>query len=270
MRARRLAYLLLGLMYCHPVMSEELRLVTGDDYAPFTGRALPAGGLLTQVVHAALEQGGVDSTLEWRPWNRGYLKTLRGEYDATFPYVKTPERALEYLYSAPLLVVEPYLFSRADDPIAQADAQTMQGRRVCSPLGWQLPSMIQALVDQGALSRHSPIGLKECVRLVLIGRDDFFVADRRLGDVALQLTGAKPTQIRRSPRMISSSALYLIVPRTHPRGLEIIERFNAGLASLIASGGYQRLLEGYMQARPRVTTNDPVTLPQQARRPPLQ
>lgn len=249
MLARRFVYLLLGLMYCHLAMSEDLRLVTGDDYAPFTGSALPAGGLLTQVVHAALEQGGVDSTLEWQPWNRGYLKTLRGEYDATFPYVRTPEREQDYLYSAPLLVLEYHFFSRADDPIEQATVQTMQGRRVCIPLGWQPPPIIQALLDQNVLIRHSPVGLKECARLVMIGRDDFFVVDRRLGETALQLLADSPRQVSRSHSMISSSSLHLIVPRNNSRATTIIDVFNEGLASLRLSGGYQQVLEGYMQAR---------------------
>lgn len=113
MFTRRLGCLLLGFFCCHSAFGEHLRLVTADDYAPFTGRALPAGGMLTQVVHAALAQVNLDSTLDWQPWNRGYLKTLRGEYDATFPYVHTLQREQEYFYSAPLLVVEQHIFSRA-------------------------------------------------------------------------------------------------------------------------------------------------------------
>lgn len=49
MFTRRLGCLLLGFFCCHSAFGEHLRLVTADDYAPFTGRALPAGGMLTQV-----------------------------------------------------------------------------------------------------------------------------------------------------------------------------------------------------------------------------
>jgi polar amino acid transport system substrate-binding protein len=252
MLLRLVVYLLLSLCCC--AQAENLRLVTGDGYAPFTGRELPAGGLLTQVVHAALERAGVDSTLEWQPWNRAYLKTLRGDYDATFPYVRTLEREQDYLYSAPLLMLEDHIFSRTDDPIEQATAHTMQGRRACIPLGWQPPSVIQALLDQNVMSRHSPIGLKECALLVVIGRDDFFVADRRLGETALQLLDGRQQQVSRSHKMISSSSLHLIVPRNNPRGAAIIEVFNEGLASLRLSGGYQQVLESYIQARGRMAS----------------
>lgn len=241
--------LLLALLLSLPayVQADSLRLVTGDDYAPFTGKALPAGGMLTQLVQRALAKRQISSSLDWRPWNRGYLKTLQGEYDATFPYVRSPQREAEYLYSAPLFIAEQYLFSRASEPIELDDPASMQGKRLCYPLGWQPPKIIQDLLDRNLLTRHSPAGLKECASLLLLGRDDFFVSDKRLGEAALQLTGAPAQHFRRSSTALNSSALHLIVPRTHPRAAAIIEQFNRGLAALHASGEYQRLIEAYLQ-----------------------
>jgi polar amino acid transport system substrate-binding protein len=239
--------LFLSLALSASVLAEPLRLVTGDDYAPFTSKSLPAGGLLTQVVRAALKQSNIDSSLAWRPWNRGYLKTLRGDYDATFPYVRSAQREEVFLYSEPLFSAEQHIFSRAGEVIEIDDVPSMQGRRLCYPLGWQPPVIIQQLLDQGLLQRHSPAGLHECARLLLMARDDFFISDRRLGEFALQLTGVPPAQFRRSDSVISRSTLHLIVPRSHPQAAVIIAQFNQGLAALQASGDYQRLLERYLQ-----------------------
>ena len=41
---------LLSLLLCVSARAEVLHLATGDDYAPFTGKALPGQGMLTQVV----------------------------------------------------------------------------------------------------------------------------------------------------------------------------------------------------------------------------
>lgn len=244
--------LLLALLLSLPAyaQADSLRLVTGDDYAPFTGKALPAGGMLTQVVQRALAKRQIASSLDWRPWNRGYMKTLQGEYDATFPYVRSPQREAEYLYSTPLFVAEQHLFSRASEPFEIDKPASMQGKRLCYPLGWHPPKIIQDLLEQNLLTRHSPTGLKECAHLLLLGRDDFFVADKRLGEAALRSTGAPLSQFRSSTSALSSSALHLIVPRTHPRAAAIIEQFNQGLAALQASGEYQRLIEGHLQAEP--------------------
>lgn len=239
--------LLLGLVLSGAVAAGDLRLVTGDEYAPFTGKSLPGGGMLSQVVRAALAERGLSGSLAWQPWNRGYLKTLRGDYDATFPYVRSDERETNFLYSAPLYVTEQYLFSRADDRIELEDLARMTGRRLCYPLGWQPPVAIQQLIEQGALRRHSPVGLKECARLLLLQRDDLFLAGRDLGESALLATGAEPSQFHRSTAAFGSSTLHLIVPRAHPRASELIAEFDRGLAALRASGKYRQLLENYLQ-----------------------
>lgn len=241
------AGLLLGLVLNGAALADDVRLVTGDDYAPFTGRSLPGGGMLTQVVQAVLAERGLAGTLDWQPWNRGYLKTLRGDYDVTFPYVPGSQREAEFLYSAPLFVAEQHLFSRAGEPIELEDLSQSEGRRLCYPLGWQAPVAIQALIEQGVLRRHSPLGLKECARLLLLRRDDLFIADRRLGESALRSTGAPRGQFHRSRGVFGNSTLHLIVPRGHPRAAELIEQFDRGLADLRARGEYQRLIEGYLE-----------------------
>lgn len=238
---------MLGLVLSTAALADELRLVTGDDYAPFTGKTLPGGGLMTQVVQAALAEEGMTAALDWQPWNRGYLKTLRGDYDATYPYVPSVQREGDFLYSAPLFAAEQHIFSRASDAIEVSDLPHLAGRRLCYPLGWQPPGAIQALLDQGVLSRHSPQGLHECARLLLLQRDDLFIADRNLGESALRSTGAARQLFHVSSSVFGNSTLHFIVSRSHPRATELIERFNRGLVSLRASGTYQGLLDAYLR-----------------------
>jgi polar amino acid transport system substrate-binding protein len=112
------------------------------------------------------------------------------------------------------------------------------------------------LLDQGLLTRHSPLGLNECARL-LLARDDLFIADRRLGASALRATGAPASRFHRSLGVFGNSTLHLIVPRNHPRGAELIAEFDRGLAALQASGAYQRLLEAYLQPPPELSPAAP-------------
>lgn len=238
---------LLSLLLCASVRAEVLHLATGDDYAPFTGKGLPGQGMLTQVVRAALAEQETAITLDWLPWNRGYLKARRGDYDATFPYVRSVEREAEFFYSAPIYVADQHVFSRADDRIELDDLPAMSGRRLCYPLGWQPPAAIQQLLDQGVLFRHSPLGLQECARLLLLKRDDLFVADANLGNSAMRIAGANQEDFHRSLASFQSNTLHVIVSRQHPRATELIERFNRGLERLKARGEYQRLIERYVE-----------------------
>lgn len=229
--------------------AEHLRLVTGDGYAPFTGQTLPGGGILSQVVQAALRQRQVGSELDWRPWSRGLLMTLNGAYDATFPYVRSAELDKDYHYSAPLLVVRQHIFSRADEAYEVDDLSALTGKRLCYPLGWQLPVAIQGMVEQGLLTRHAPVGLNECARLLLLKRDDFFIANGPLGEVALSFTDRSSAEFRRSQSAFAETSLHVLVPRRHPHAHRVLQRLNEGLALLREGNEYQRLLGRYLQQR---------------------
>lgn len=228
----------------------EVRLVTGNDYAPLTGHSLTGSGMLSQIVQAAFARSGMASTLAWQPWNRAYLMTLQGEYDATFPYIRADQREHDFYYSEPVYLSQQHLFSRSDDAFETIDAQQESGRRLCHPLGWELPEFVQALVDGGVLVRHSPQGLSECAQLLLLGRDDFFLADVQLGRHALSSTAAPPLQFHISQSVLSRQTLHLMVPRSHPGAVELIEQFNMGLAALHASGEYERMLDNFLLDRP--------------------
>lgn len=245
MKGFRNRALLLSLAVCIGAHGTELQLVTGDHYAPLTGRALSGGGMLTAVVQAALERSGNASSLAWQPWKRGYMMTLRGEYDATFPYIRANQREQVFLYSAPLYVSEQHLFSRVEEAVEVNDLTGVSGGRLCLPLGWQLPAAVQALVDQRVLIRHSPRGLNECARLLLLGRDDFFLADLQLGLHALQSTGTPQARFHVSGSVLSRQTMHLIVSRSRPDAAQLIERFDRGLQALRESGDYQRLITSF-------------------------
>ena len=72
MLQRVLVCLLSSLCLC--AQADNLRLVTGDDYAPFTGQALPGGGMLTQVDSPFLDRRATVYSVDhqWTPtaaWN---------------------------------------------------------------------------------------------------------------------------------------------------------------------------------------------------------
>lgn len=233
---------------CRPalVSAETMRLVTGNDYAPFTGQQLPGGGLLTQVVQAALTQVEVNAELEWQPWKRGMQMTQKGEYDATFPYVRTVAREHDFLYSEPLALIEQRLFGRAGEVYEVSDLAALKGKRLCYPLGWQLPTALDQMIAQGLLTRHSPPGLLQCARLLLLNRDDVFVADGTIGAAALSQAGALTSQFYRSQSTFPSTSLHLLVSRQHPQAEKLITRFNRGLALLRKNNQYDQLVINYL------------------------
>lgn len=237
------------LAICLPVsaFAEELSLVSGEDYAPFTGSDLPGGGMLTQIVQAAFAQQGVSTLLVWQPWKRGYLEASQGKYAATFPYVRTPEREQEFLYSAPIYTFNQRLYSRAGEVYEPDNLSALVDKRLCYPLGWQPPPVIQQMIERQQLKLHAPKTLAACAQIVLLQRDDFFLANSMLGDIVLRRMGEQRTGLRTSTTSFPANTLHFLVSRSYPQAAELLQRFNQGLATLQASGEYQQLIEQYLQ-----------------------
>ena len=57
-----------------------LRLVA-TEFPPYTGSALPGGGVACEVTRAALRQAGREMELSFRPWARALLEFQRGDHD---------------------------------------------------------------------------------------------------------------------------------------------------------------------------------------------
>ncbi len=239
------AVLLAGLLASCLSQAAPLRLVSGEEYAPYVGRELPGGGMLTEVVLAALAQVDYQTSLAWQPWKRGYQATLKGSYDATFPYLQSAEREADFLYSEPLYNVSQRIFTRQGQMIEPDRLENFSGKRLCYPLGWLTPAILKPLLDSHRLSRHEPPDLTTCAKLIALDRDDLFIADALLGQQAIRLSGIAATQFEVSQSELNSYGLHLIVPRSHPQGAQLITNFNRGLQQLMASGEYQRIVDAH-------------------------
>lgn len=239
------ALLLTGIVLSSLSQASPLRLVSGEDYPPYAGSTLANGGMLTEVVVTALSHVDYQPSLAWHPWKRGYQATLKGSYDATYPYLKSSEREAEFLYSEPLYEVTQRVFTRRGMMLEPDDLQRFTGKRLCYPLGWLPPAVLKPLLEQDQLQRHEPPDLIACARLLALGRDDFFVADSLLGQQAIRLSGIDPDDFESSQAVVSKHSLYFIVPRNHPRAAQLIRDFNHGLHTLMANGEYQRIIQAH-------------------------
>ncbi|WP_395458272.1 substrate-binding periplasmic protein [Azospirillum melinis] len=235
-----------------PAPYTGLDLVTGSDYAPYTGDNLPGGGLVTDMVRRAFAVGGRRYDVRFMPWKRGYDGVVAGRFLATFPYIRTPEREREVLFSDPVMEVRQfvYLSNRSGmefrgRTVGQAGdsggLEDFQGRTICQPVGYALPAGLEAMVGQGRLTRQTPSDLGACVRMVATGRADVLVIDEFSGAAAIQRSGLAD-DIRVADRPFAVVTLHLVVGRATPGAETTVADFNDGLKALKQQGVYHQLL----------------------------
>lgn len=242
-----------------PAPYTGLDLVTGGDYAPYTGEDLPGGGLVTDLVRQAFAVGGRRYDVRFMPWKRGYDGVVSGRFLATFPYVRTPEREREVLFSDPVVEVRQfvYLSKRSAMEVhgggtgGDSDGLTdFHGRTVCQPAGYALPAELEALVQRGLLTRHMPSDLGACMRMVAAGRADALVIDEYSAAAAIARAGLAE-EIRISERPFAVATLHLVVGRATPGAEATVAAFNDGLKTLKQQGVYRRLLAAHTVQSPR-------------------
>jgi ABC-type amino acid transport/signal transduction systems, periplasmic component/domain len=225
----------------------SLDLVTGNDFAPFTGENLPQGGLLTEVVQRAFKAVGLSYEVRFMPWKRGYDGVVAGKFLGTFPYVRTPEREAEVLYSDPMLEVRQIVYLYERSPMEFRSPQDFKGRSVCAPVGYALPMELTALVATGELTRESPADLPACVRMVASGRVDAFIIDEFTGQAAVA-KAAVQNDIRAAVQPYARVGQHLVVSRTNPEAAAVLAAFNTGLKKLKDSGTLQAIVTRHLSA----------------------
>ncbi|WP_157954442.1 substrate-binding periplasmic protein [Saccharospirillum mangrovi] len=227
----------------------EVTLVTGNDYPPFADQALPEGGLSTRLVRAAFAAVDEPTEVRFQPWLRGYRATLNGDFDATFPYVHTDERAEQMLFSVPFITVDTVIISRASHPLNYQTMESLRGAVLCRAQGWGLPAAIQQALDDGIIDVMDAPQYTSCFRMLLAGRVDFLLSNNLQWAVQAQVNELEPSLFYVAPKPIQRSNHYVIAPKT-ARGQAVIEQFNRGLALLRQTGEYEPLVHDYPLLRP--------------------
>ena len=133
----------------------DINLLTADDYRPFTDRALPEGGMITDIIDNAFKSineadGGLDYRISWvNDWS-AHLNPLLADkvFDMGFPWLQ-PDcgnydqldkpaqfRCDNFFFSKPVFEILVVFFTLKDSQFQFASDQEVIGKRICRPVGY--------------------------------------------------------------------------------------------------------------------------------------
>ncbi|MBL4834483.1 MAG: ABC transporter substrate-binding protein [Pseudomonas sp.] len=226
-------------LFIRTAAADTLNLVSGNDYPPFAGSSLAEGGMLTQLVQQAFAASGKTTKVDFKPWTRGYEETLLRQYDATFPYLSTPQRTAGFLFSDPIYELNLRLYVRRDSPWQTGTPEELEKAIFCLPTGYEVSGWVRTASDRLAFVR--PRSMEQCHAMLQLGRVDVVISNPE--ELAWQAVAPQLTlpNVRKLPAPVADVTLHLIVPRSHPDAQELVDTFNAGLQQLISSGKRDQL-----------------------------
>jgi len=227
---------------CLPARAERIALTTGQDDPPFTDSSRPDGGLATRLVLEAFRSAGAQPRLDWLPWRRGYSMTRTGAYQASFPYLKTPEREQDFLYSDVIFTDYSYVWTRSGDTLSPQNPAGFKGRSICVPQSYHSPlqDLLAAMIARNEVKVERPETPYNCVQMLAAGRidalsgeEDEIAAPTRSMGLAGRIAQGPP---------LAKLDFHVIFPRATSGSAALRDRFDAALQRMKEDGRYATLM----------------------------
>ena len=245
----------------------DVQLLTAGDYQPFTDRALPAGGMITDIVNTALatlqqEAEGPGYQISWvNDWS-SHLDPLlvTKTFDMGFPWFKpncaeydqldapAKFRCDKFFFSKPVFEILVLFFAMNDSRFKfTADADVL-GARLCRPTGYftfDLDKNDRNWVKQERVTLIRPQTVEECFRMLSRGEVDAVTLNEFTGRAAVKKLSIDAS-IRVIERPVSLLNLHVIIAKTHPRARTYLHYINSSLTYLRDSGMYEQIVDKHL------------------------
>ncbi len=238
----------------------QMTLLTGGNYAPFTDQDWPGGGLITELINAALELAPqpVPYEIFWEDdWSRHLFPLLdEKRYDMGFPWLKPDceaepdnERCANFHFSEPLFLLPIMLFrQRGSDFVYDSDDDII-GKRLCRPKGYfthDLDRPGRRWLKDGKITLVQADSPDACFALLVTGRVDAVSVNLFLGANKIVELNLRD-QVEALERPLSEEGLYVVISKRHWRGTTLLYRLNAGLDALRRSGRYKEIVARHLE-----------------------
>jgi len=245
----------------------RIEFLTADGFSPYTGRSLEGGGMLTQVVAAAIglvkdeAKGRFDYGVSWvNDWS-AHLNPLllTRAFDVGFPWARpncdsvnldqaSQFRCQRFFFSEPLYEVITGLFVPADSPIRSLRTEDVAGATLCIPAGQpthELDEHGRNWVKDGRVVLMRPPTVDECFRL-LDNRAVNGVVESELAGRASIASLALGNKVRMIEQPIALTTYHVLISKSHPHARTILYYMNSSLEKLRESGEYDRIVERHL------------------------
>ena len=238
----------------------KILLVTGDDFAPFTDRSLENNGLLADVVNRAMAAAvGADGyEILWVNDWASHLASLlpAGAMEMAFPWSRpncesdpAHDRCQSYHFSKPIFEYLVLMYVDRDRPILFENNRDMAGRKLCRPEGYpnhMLDDDGRNWLRDGKIILVQPRLVRECFQQLADGSVDGVVLNEFTARDALFTMGLADQIVPIDSNPVSVTALHVLVSKSNPNAVALLDTINRGLDAIKESGQYRKIVSRHM------------------------
>lgn len=224
---------------------EQPVTIAVDSWSPYIETNSPRTGMASELVTKALEAAGVKVQFVVVPWARALEGVKHGTYDASFPWLTTPERQTFAWFSQPFMRFRYVFFYRRDkhENITFKNLEDLHQYSIVGMLGYYY----EQLFREAGLSVDYTLNGDIAFRMLEAGRTDLLAEDEVVGWDRLKRDYPQAVDIFATTRPYTLMSGHLIVSQKNPDGQKIVEAFDRGLQMLRDSGEYERIVSQYRE-----------------------
>jgi polar amino acid transport system substrate-binding protein len=246
----------------------RIEFLTADGFAPYTGRSLEGGGMLTQLIDASMglikeeAKGRFDFGISWVNDWAAHLNPLllTRAFDVGFPWARpncesgvpldqsSQFRCQRFFFSDPLYESVTGLFVRSNAKIKSLKRNDLTGMTLCRPAGapiHELDKDGRNWVKDGVVTMMRPPSVDECFRLLGSGAVDGVVEAELAGRASMASLGLTD-RVRMLDQPVALTTYHVLISKSHPHSRTILYYVNSSLEKLRENGEYDRIIERHL------------------------
>jgi polar amino acid transport system substrate-binding protein len=228
------------LLIAFPSVAEDITLVQ-DPWPPITSENIESEALATVIVSTALRNANYTPIVKTIPWKRALFEVETIKSDAIVAAYYNDERAQIYDYSAPYLITPVLFLKRRDTDIRFQSLKDLQDYRIGYVRGTSSGNEFDNADYLNKVELNNP---STVIRMLYNKRIDIAPFTSVVGTHLINTEFPEWRQdLEYFGPPIQTLHYYIIVGKKHPRGSEILARFNNEIAKMINAGTIRKIIE---------------------------
>ncbi len=242
---KTLLYSLFGLsMFTSGSLAETIRITNGE-WEPFLSKYSYQYGLDSHIVTEAFKLEGIDIEWGFFPWKRAYQNAkLGGKWHASCCWWPSAETKNDFFISEIITKTSFVFFHLKSYNFDWNSIQDLKGMKIGGTLQYDYGKEYMDAIAAKKLDVEYVTKDEFNYKKLLAGRIQIFPNDPAVGYAQIRnsLPADQASLLTHNPKGFELSSLHLIISKNNKRGQYFLEKFNAGMEKLKASGRYQLMI----------------------------
>ncbi len=237
-----LCIIVVSILSIFTLQAKEVKRVTIalGEFAPFTGKELPGYGCSATLYQDIFRARGYKTKILFMPWERAYMESKQGAFDATGHWLDKPQRRKDFNFPNHHVAIEKlYFYYDVNKPFDWKSYADLIGRELIINKGYTYSDDFYQALKKYNIQHQIVIEAELNLKMIIKQRADITIMEKKLADYHLnQLHYAKRQLIKMHPDPAIVSRGYLLFSKNIKNSEELIRDFDSGFKQVMLDKSY--------------------------------